>query len=456
MRALALLAAPVLACAPEQTQRDLCDEGLCDPGTLTWAVRAESFDVTTVDAVAVTPDEPPWFGGAWNGNIIIDDTQIPNGDFVGGYDGFLARTGVRLLTTLVSSMNASYGLRIEGLVPDPEDGAMLFAIGQQEDTRFRFEAAWYDRAGQEARRGTIAVLDSAGSLGGAAVAVDARGWPLVATSGVRIVVNDTTYEGSRAMILRVGQGLVPEILVHILNVDIADLAVAGDVVAIAGRYQGTPTPPEGSAPWPACTDPEPCGFVAALHLSTGLVTWVQPIRAPGGAVAHAVGIGGRQVVAMASAEGAPIDPPLGTGAIPAYLIALDADGNAGAPAVVDQTILAEAGTVIDSRDLVVTPSGEVIVALGFRGTVLVDRPRTFDVPDNFAGVVAELGTDLLWDWSYFITASTAVAKTLAVDGDQLAVGGWYEGTLVIEGDSSVPLPSPSIDVVNGFALELHR
>ncbi|MBZ0230881.1 MAG: hypothetical protein K8M05_00895, partial [Deltaproteobacteria bacterium] len=272
--------AGVAACGVEQTGRDLCDEGLCAAGTLTFGAQAASFTRSTVEAVAITPDEPPWFAGTFDSDLTIDDGSIP-WDGAGYRDPFLARTGVRDLAPLVIDGSAGYPQRVVGVVPDAEDGALVFTIGQQEDTRHRYTAAWYQRSGRLVVSDTVALLDAAGPLGGASVTIDARGWPIVAASGTNVDLDGVMHLGEWAIVMRLGQGLRPEIVVWLMDVEIADVAVDDDLLAIAGSYRGAPVVPEGSAPWPACADPEPCGFVAAIELSNGVVRWVQPIRAPG-------------------------------------------------------------------------------------------------------------------------------------------------------------------------------
>ncbi|HUQ01333.1 MAG TPA: hypothetical protein VM261_02505 [Kofleriaceae bacterium] len=451
------------ACSPEQSVRDLCDEGLCAPGTLTWAVRAESVGDSTADAVAITPDEPPWFAGAYGQTLEVaerDTEHFGGWDSVGEHDAYLARTGVRRLDTQGAFMNAAYFLRVVGIVPDFEDGAILFAIGQQEDLRERFEASWIDRTGAATRR-TIALLDDPGGFGGAKVTADDRGWPIVAVSGTRVDLDGVIHDGARSMIFRLGQGLARQPLADLTGVDISDLDVDGDVVALSGTYTGAPMPPEGSAPWPACADAMPCGFIAAFELGTGRFLWVQPVRSMDGALVHAVGLGGGQVVAMASVVGFPSEPNLGVGDVPLYLITLDAAGNAGAPAVVDQTIVAGNGVVIAGRDLAVTPAGAVVVAFSFRGAVMLDVEREFQDPDDYMGVVAELGTDLLWKWSYEIRAQgdigvgTVDLSTIAVRGDQVAVGGAYLGAIQLGVSVDVAQLTPA-GRPNGVAIEFHR
>lgn len=458
---LLLVGGALVACSGDQSARDLCDEGLCASGTLTWTVRAESLFDSSITAVAITPDEPPWFAGTWRYDLHVAErnTETFGGDDgVGIDDAFLARTGVRRLETLGAGMQAAYPLRVAGIVPDTEDGAILFAIGQQEDTRHRLEAKWVDRTGQEVVRRTLALLDAAGAFGGAAVTTDGRGWPIIAISGTTIRLDGDIHAGPRGMVFRLGQGLARETLIDVAGIDIAHIDVEGDLVAIGGTYTGAPPMPSGAPAWAECPGPEPCGFVAAFELSTSLFLWVQPIHATGGAAVHAVGIGGGQVVAMASAAGAPIEPPLGTAALPAYLIALDAAGIAGAPAVVDQTVLAEDGTEMGGRHLDVTETGRVIVALSFRGRVLVgDQPLDYSgEAGTYASVVAELGTDLLWQWELFLSNETVVLNDVAVWGDQVAIGGSYRGFFSIVSLQGVPLPTESPVEDNGFAMEIYR
>lgn len=468
------------ACSPDQSARDICDEGGCAPGTLTWAMSAASVDEAAVSKVAITPDEPPWFAGWWTGNLVIaeldnQDLRIGPWDMMAPHDAFVARTGARRLDTVAASIRATYELRPVGLVPDVEDGAMVFTIGQRQDLRHQLDVSWIDRAGAEINddpetladkeRYTVAILDAAGAQG-AAVAVDDRGWPIVAISGTSIVVTtpapeeaDLTFDGTRATVFRLGQGFEPQELANFEGVDITDIAVLGDVVALGGTYTGAPTPPDGSAPWPACADAAPCGFVAAFELSTGLVLWVQPIHAtgaePGGAVVRAIGVGGGQVTALVSAPNVPIDPPLGTGALPAYLMTFDAGGVAGSPAIVDQTILAEAGAEIGDADIAVTPFGDVILGLTFRGTVLVGPQAMTNNGAEMSSVVAELGNDLNWAWTWRIFADRSIVSSVEVTGDQVAVGGQYLGNLETSGVLQIA-PIPATTSPNGFALEFHR
>jgi hypothetical protein len=479
MKRLVVLAL-VAACSPEQNARDVCDEGGCAPGTLTWAMNAASFNEAAVTKVAITPDEPPWFAGFWSTYLQVaerdnEDIQIGPWDEAAEHDAFVARTGVRRLDTVAASIVDSYWLRVVGLVPDPEDGAMVFTIGQRQDTRHQLDVSWFDRTGAEINddpltmpnkeRYTFAVLDSAGARG-AAVTVDDHGWPIVALSGTRIVVTtpdpdvaSLTYEGTRATVFRVGQGFEPEELMNVEGVDITDIAVLDDVMAIGGTYTGAPAPPAGSASWPACSDSAPCGFVAAYDLRTRAVTWVQPIHAtgtePGGAIVRAIGVGGAQVTALVSAPNVPIDPPLGAGPLPAYLMTLAADGVAGAPAILDQTILAEAGAEIGDADIALTPSGEVILGLTFRGTVLVGPQAMNNTGAEMSSVVAELGNDLNWAWTWRVFADRSIVSTVEVRGDQVAVGGQYLGQLETGGTLQVA-PVPVTAAPNGFALEFHR
>jgi hypothetical protein len=463
-------AAAAAACSPEQSVRDLCDEGLCASGTLTWAVRAESVGDSTVDAVAITPDEPPWFAGTYGRTVLVAERDLDSicGDppIECGWDGaeehdaYVARTGVRRLDTQGGVMKAPYALNVAGIVPDFEEGANLFASGPQVDGRELVESSRIDRNGGATRQ-TLALLTDPGAFGGTEVTADDRGWPIVALSGGTIRLDDVDHPGPRAMIYRLGQGYMRQPLADLAGVDVSDLDADGDVLAVSGTYTGAPELPQGSAPWPACADATPCGFIAAMDLGTGRFRWVQPVRSSGGALVHAVGIGGGLVVGMASVVGFASEPNLGTGDIPLYLITLDAAGNAGAPAVVDQTIVAGNGVTVGGRDLAVTSTGAVVVAFSFRGTLMLDTERSFQDPDDFMGVVAELGTDLLWRWSYQITATgdigvgTVDLSTIAVRGDQVAVGGVYLGAIelgvAVDVAQLTPAGRPS-----GVAIEFHR
>ena len=468
MRRVALLGAIAAGCGVDQTGRDVCDEGQCAAGTLTFGVRVESQIRSSVGAVAIIPDEPPWFAGTHDSLASISGLSL-EGDASGDEDPFIARTGVRGLEPLAVNLLGGYPAPVVGIVPDSEDGALLFAIGEQLDARLRLEASWVDRDGDLDELGhyrpflrqPIAFIDAAGAFGGAAATSDARGWPIVAVSGTRIAIveegEEEVHEGARAMVLRLGQGLRPEILLDLPGIDIADVDADGDLVAIAGSYTGAPTPPDGSAPWPACTDPDPCGFIAAIDLPTGLVRWVQAIHAPGGAAVHVVGTDAAVVVGMASAAGAPTDPALGTGAIPAYLVSLTAAGSSGQPELLDQTILADTGAVVSGRDLDVADDGGVVVAFGYRGSVLVgsDPPSYNGEPDTYAGVIAELGTDLNWQWRLFVQMQSVDMRTVAVKGDQVAFGGVYRGAFSLLNPLEVTLPEPA-EVDNGFVLEVHR
>lgn len=454
--AFALAMAGTAACSGAETARVQCDDGPCAAGTVTFAAEVASLTGARVEAVAITPEEPPWFAGTFDADARIAAVPL-SWDEVGYLDPFLARTGVDELPPLVVDNSAGYPQRVVGVVPDAEDGALVLTIGPQGDGRHRFEAAWFDRGGRLVVRDTVALLDDVGPLGGAAVATDARGWPIVAASGTNVDVDEVLQGGEGAIVMRLGQGLRQEILIWLLGVDIADVAVDDDLLVIAGSYVAQPGVPDGSAPWPACPDPDPCGFVAAVALSSGLVHWVQPLRATGGATVHAVAVGSGQVVAMASTAGPAIDPPLGAGALPAYLITLDAVGQSGQPILLDQTILAEAGTTIGGRELAIADDGAVVIALGYRGDVLVgSQPVPYDRADEtFASVVAELGTDLIWQWQLFLADQNVNVLAVATRGDQVAFGGVYRGTLAPPNPLQVALPAPT-EVDNGFVLELHR
>ncbi len=447
----------------DQTGRDLCDEGLCAPGTLTWAARAQvDFGASTVEAVANTTDEPPWFAGTFDYDVTLDTVTMP-WDAVGTGDPFVARLGALRLGNWAIDAPAAYPVRVFGIQPDPEDGVMLFVTGQQSDTRQRLEVVWFDRDRMTIARETLALLDAPGALGGAAVVRDARGWPVVAISGTRINLDGAIHDGVRAMVIRLGQGFERQVLVELSGVELSDLDVEGELLVISGRYLGQPGNAIGEpfAGWPACADPDPCGFVAGFDAGIGELRWVQPIHAPGGAQVDRVAAGGGFVVAMASAAGAPTEPALGTGPLPAYLMTLEITGDAQ-PFLFDQTVLAEAGTEIGSRDLDVASDGDAIIALSYNGTALVGtQPLVGGAePGNFESVVAELGTDLLWHWVATFERSqaleTVMVGAVAVDGDQVAVGGSYRGNIVLANGLGVPTPAVSSEFVNGFALELHR
>jgi hypothetical protein len=458
MRRVCLLAV-LAACGAEQSARDICEEGSCAAGTPTFADSVASPTRAEVQAVAITADEPPWFAGTYNDEFTIaSDTWM---DTVGYYDPFLARTGVRRLEPLVVNDPASYPQHVAGILPDLEDGARVFSIGEQEDTRHRFDLAWFDRGGQLVVRDTIALLDDARPFGGAAIAMDDHGWPIVAVSGTRVDLDGEIHDGVRSMIMRLGQGQRRDVLLDLAGVDVVDMAVDDDVLALGGTYTGAPVLADGSAPWPACTDPDPCGFVAAVALSNGLVLWVQPIHAPGGATVHAVAAHASLVVAMASTTTSPAtDPPLGTGAIPAYLLTLVAtpDPPTGQPVLLDQTILADTGTTVGGRDVAIADGGAVVVALAYNGNVLIGSdPQPFNSaePDTFGSVIAELGTDLIWQWEIFLQDQNISVQTVAVQGDQVAFGGLYRGTFGLTNPLNVELPATT-ERDNGFVLEVHR
>lgn len=460
MRRVLVLAAGVAACSPQQSARDICEEGLCAQGTPTFGESVETDTRAEVQAVAITPDEPPWFAGAYNRGFTIADESW-GADDASFNDTFVARTGVRRLAPLVVNNPATYPMRVVGIVPDFEDGVRTFTIGP-EGVRQRFDVVWFDRRGSAVWRSTVALVDSAGALGGAAVTTDVHGWPIVAVSGTRITLDTTDYDGTHAMIMRLGQGMRREILIDLGGVDIADLAIDGDLLALGGQYTGAPTLAEGSAPWPACTDPEPCGFIAVMALSSGLVHWVQPIHAPGGAAVHDVAAGSGIVVGMAStATSAATDPPLGTGAIPAYLLTLEGPGADGLPLLLDQTILADTGTEIGGRDVAVADGGNVVISLAYKGSVLVGtNPPAFSDPDanTYASVIAELGTDLIWQWRLFLSSFNIRVTALAVKGDQVVFGGHYRGGFLFLEPVLAELPPDTLqnDPEHGFVLEVHR
>jgi hypothetical protein len=453
--ALAVLAV-LAACGGEQTARDLCDEGACAPGTLIFGDGVESFSRAEVQAVALSGDDPPWFAGTFNSDFsIAGESFTAEAPY---YDPFLARTGARRLEPLVISEPADYPLRVVGILPDLEDGARSFSVGKPANMQARVAMSWFDRGGHAIVQDTIALIDDARPFGGASVAMDAHGWPIVAVSGTGIDLGGQRHEGARAMIVRLGQDQRRDVLVDLEGVDVYDLAVDNDVLAIAGSYTGAPALADGSATWPACSDPEPCGFIAAFALSSGLVHWVQPIHAPGGATVTAVAAHASLVVGMAStATSAATDPPLGTGAIPAYLMTLDGTAT-GEPVLLDQSIVADTGTVIGGRDVAIADGGAVVVAFAYNGSALVgSSPVSFDSaePDTYGSVVAELGTDLIWQWAIFLQDQNVDVQTVAVDGDQVAFGGLYRGAIGIVNQLGVELPGPT-DHDNGFVLEVHR
>jgi hypothetical protein len=457
-RLLAVLAvlAALAACGAEQTARDICEEGLCAAGTPTFADGVESFTRAEVQAVAITADEPPWFAGTYNADFTIADERF--GDDFNYYDPFLARTGVRRLAPLVINDPGLYPQRVVSIVPDLEDGARIFSVGEQSDTSHRVAISWFDRAGMVVMRETIALLDDARPFGGASVAIDTHGWPIVAVSGTRVDFDGDVHDGARSMIVRLGQGLRRDVLLDLAGVDVVDIAIDDDVLAIAGSYTGAPTLAEGSATWPACADPEPCGFIAAVALSSGLVHWVQPIHAPGGAKVDAVAAHASLVVGLAStATSAATDPPLGTGVLPAYLLTLDGTATGG-PVLLDQTILADTDATIGGRDVAIADGGAIVVALAYTGTVFVgSSPTTFATiePDIYASVVAELGTDLIWQWELFLESTNMNVQTVAVQDDQVAFGGMYRGRFELLNPLNVELPGEASQD-NGFVLEVHR
>ncbi len=464
--AVAMTVAAAACTAAGEQPGDLCDQVQCALGTPVWAVRAESpvpqripsarrrRPGSAVEAVAISAGDPPWFAGSYDSQLTVGDASTAGWQSAELGAAFVARTGGRRLDTWLADARAPYLVRVVGLLPDHEDGALSLVVGQHgQDPRHRIEAVWFDRGARQARRETIALIDSAAALGGVAVAADAHGWPIVALSGTRIDLGGTISDGVHAIVFRLGQGLERELLVDLPGVDIADLDVDGDLVAIGGSYRDQPPG------WPACL--ASCGFVAALDAGSGAMRWVQVIRASGGAAVHAVGVGGGQVVAMASAADAPTEPALGTGALPAYLLTLDAAGDGGLPLLLDQTVLAEAGTEIAGRDLDVAADGAVVIALAFRGTALVgSQPIVADDADgDHESVVAELGTDLIWQWVAHLRGedfnTTVRVAAVAVVGDRVAFGGSYRGGLLLTTPLGVPMPAYS-DQLNGFAIELVR
>ncbi|MBZ0234255.1 MAG: hypothetical protein K8M05_18135, partial [Deltaproteobacteria bacterium] len=135
-----------------------------------------------------------------------------------------------------------------------------------------------------------------------------------------------------------------------------------------------------------------------------------------------------------------------------------AGGSSGQPVLLDQTILAEAGTTIGARDLAIADDGAVIIALAYRGDAVFvgsQPPSYMRADDSYASVVAELGTDLIWQWRIFLLDLNMEVKTVATRGDQVAVGGTYRGAFSLFNPLEVTMPAPT-DIDNGFVLELHR
>lgn len=454
-RAAGLALAALAGCGITGGERDLCDEGLCAPGTLTWAGTAASLVGSTVDAVAPVAGEPPWFAGRYDESVSIPGRHL-NFDGVGVSDVYAARLDVERLAPWLTVVLAAYPVRAAAILPDPEDGVIVLVIGQQEDTRHRVEAVWLDRRYDEVARAPVALLDDAGAGGGVAADRDGRGWPIVAVSGTRVDLDGALHDGPRAMVFRLGQGLRRELLADLPGVDLADLRVDGDALAIGGSYL------DGPAGWPACAGPDRCGFVAVLELATGATRWIQPVRAPGGAAVHAVGVGGFQVAALASAAGAPTEPALGAAPVPAYVLGLLTSGDAGEPFLLDQTVLAADGTDVAGGDLEVTADGSIVVGLAFRGTALVgNQPLEVNAPDGaHASVVGEISPEGNWQWALplgraDLVTGTVRLSTLAVLGTRVVVGGVVQGGLAVSDPRAVGLP-PASAVPNGFALELVR
>lgn len=455
----AALAGLLAACAGDGDDGgDRCGTTRCAPGSLIWAGQAGSATRVRVTAVATSPGEPPWFAGTF-ADVLEFDGVLTYRAANDEDDVFVARIGARAtVSPWVVLARTSSEMRVAGVLPDQEEGALLITEGALPD-----DAGWGVGAVAVAHD-TYEVVDDpvplvqlaapAASGVTAVTGVDGAGWPLVAISG--------QFEGERRGVLRrLRQGLIADTLFDVAGVEITDVALAAaDSIAIGGRYRGEPPG------WPACPESEgTCGFAATVdahHVAPGEarppLRSLFVFRAAGGAEVLAVGgFADGNVAALCRVAGATVEPSFPDPQPTLYLAFSEGDF-VGARALSASPNLALAGAALDAS------TDGAVVALSFLdGAIFVDGDAD-EVSSDASGthdlVIAEYpraGDGAGWHL-LVRTDGTADVSALAVEDDQVAVGGNYTGQLSIASGTVLTRTPEGIGgpVSQGFVLELVR
>lgn len=459
-RAALAAAAAILAtaCAGDGTEaRDRCPG--CPPGSLVWSHLARSDADARVTGVLIAPGEPPWFAGSYTQNLTIGGRRI-GADLTPVSDPFAARVDVADVPDPYIGVGlGTPRVGVAGVVSDGEDGVVAVVAGViGEGGTGIVQAVTLDRAQQQVRRVELATFTEPPSNGTIAVmAPDPHGWPIVAISGTDIDADGTgRVAGLSAVVMRASQGWNREPLYAQERIEIISVAAAdAATIVIAGRYTGNfaDTPPG----WPPCTEAW-CGFVAAIDGSApggDAFIWRRIFRASGTAEVRAVTASpSGDAIALVEITGEAIEPALGA---PASLYLAYLDG-AGADRM--QQVLATEPIMLGGvRALALTDDDTVIAALALvapPGGALTLAGMPFAAegdPDTHDVVVAEIDAADGARWMLPVRGSDVLVGALAVDGDQIAVGGWFEGPLAVP---TGPLYEDTTPIVQGYALELTR